>query len=339
MIIDRYYYMQLSKEEKSIYIKLYNGAVNLEKEILPGGIFPEPETINREFTAVAADNPFLYYFNQSVLSVKQSGFGTSLVPQYFCTRQQIDTYNARIEKIVNKIMSDLHLSEASEAEKVRRIHDYFCRNISYDKEAVNGGRFNRLVASHSIIGVFAKQKAVCEGISKAFKLVLNTAGIKCIVVSGLGGSEKAPHSWNIVKIDGKPYHIDVTWDLANTKGNYINFNYYNLTDDDICRDHFDFHNMPICNYSNENYFVKNRLEFYKQSQIFRYIQKSLKKRKTDFYFRYRGNESIEEILQGTIQFASQILPQYGIQGKINGTFRKAQKTGRITVAITDTSVL
>ncbi len=155
----------------------------------------------------------------------------------------------------------------------------------------------------------------------------------------MGGSEKSPHSWNVVKIDGKPYHIDATWNLANTKGNYINYDYYNLTDDDICRDHFDFHNMSVCNYSNENYFVKNRLEFYNRSQMFKYIQSSLKKRKTDFYFRYRGNESIEEILQNTIQFVLQSLPQYGIQGKINSSFRKSQKSGRITVAVTDTTVL
>ena len=65
----------------------------------------------------------------------------------------------------------------------------------------------RVVLSHNIVGVFAKQKAQCEGIAKAVKVLLNAVDIKCIVATGNanGNGQNGPHAWNIVNIEGSPY--------------------------------------------------------------------------------------------------------------------------------------
>ncbi|MCD8148208.1 MAG: hypothetical protein LUE92_01300 [Clostridiales bacterium] len=335
MITDRYYYMQLAEPEKRIYQTLYKGVVGLEKEISLGMVSAPMEMIDRVFHAVTADNPFLYYFNQSVLDMKQSPFETILMPQYFYDRERIETYNERIENIVNQFMHDWKLAEVSESEKVRRVHDYFCQNISYDTEALSTNQFHRLVAAHSIIGVFARKRAVCEGVAKAVKLILNTAGVKCIVVDGLGGLEEGKHAWNMVKIDGASYHLDLTWDLANTRGNHINYDYYNLTDADILRDHSDFDGVPVCCAERENYFVKNGLEFQNRRQLDRYIQRGLARKQTDFYFRYRGKEDIEWLLQEEAHFLQTELPKHGMQGRISSTMKQSQGTGRIKITLID----
>lgn len=48
----------------------------------------------------------------------------------------------------------------------------------------------RVVLSHNIVGVFAKQKAKCEGIAKAVKVLLNAVDIKCIVAIGMIGCKR-----------------------------------------------------------------------------------------------------------------------------------------------------
>ncbi|MCD8119294.1 MAG: hypothetical protein LUE29_07440 [Lachnospiraceae bacterium] len=331
MIADRYYYMQLSESDRKVYQALYKGVLNLKREIRLDGVCLPMESVHAVFRAVTNDNPFLYYFNQSLLEVRQSEYETILEPQYFCTREQIKIYNSRIEAIVNQMMSELCLAECSEPERLRRVHDYFCENFEYDTESLGTGNYNRQIAAHSIIGVFAKGRAVCEGISKAVKLVLNTAGIKCIVVDGLGGTEEGEHSWNIIKINGKPYHLDMTWDLANSKEGRTNYDYYNLTDADISRDHSNFAGVPNCISTEENYFVKNHLEFYDQTQLYEYIRYGLSRAQKDYYFRYREKESIEQIVYDVVHYLQAELPRQGFCGTLRSSMKKSQGTGRVTV--------
>ncbi len=334
MIADRYYYSRLSDTEKKIYQTLYRGVVKLEKEINVPILIPEKDSVQRVFDAITADNPFLYYFNQSVMDIKTSVLGTSFLPQYFCNQDQIDTYNSRISAIVNQVMDELHLSEASDSEKVLRVHDYFCMNIQYDYEALQTSQMNRLIAAHSIIGVFAKQKAVCEGISKAFKLVLNAANVKCIVVDGYeskGQQSYNPQAWNIVKIYGMAYHKDLTWDVANTKNGLINYDHYNLTDEAIRKDHTGFSGVPECNSVVEDYFKKYKLEFSNYRRLQHFITAGLSRGQIDFYFRYTGRDRIERVMQEAIEHVAKEAPKYDMTGKIKSCMCEEQSTGRLTL--------
>lgn len=55
--------------------------------------------------------------------------------------------------------------------------------------------------------------AVCEGYAKTYALLLNTAGIDAYVVGGKNTNPDSDgHAWNIVKLNGTYYHVDVTWD-------------------------------------------------------------------------------------------------------------------------------
>ena len=254
MIGDRYYYNRLSDSEKNIYVALYKGIISLEKEIQFSKILPKEE-IRNVFLAISKDNPHLYYFNQTHMDIHTTPYGSVLLPQYFCDRNQIEIYNKRIELCVTEIVSSLDLLNCTEFEKVKRLHDYFCLKVVYDHEALNTSKVNRLVAAHSIIGVFAKQRAVCEGIAKAFKFILNAVNVACIIVDGKADLYKdGGHSWNIVNIEGKPYQMDVTWDVANTKNNFINYDYFCLTDNEIAKDHFDFMCVPKCVCDKKSYF-------------------------------------------------------------------------------------
>lgn len=54
-----------------------------------------------------------------------------------------------------------------------------------------------------------------------------------------GSSKGETHAWNVVRIDGAYYHLDPTWDdpVGQTGFDFISYAYFNLTDEEIRRDH------------------------------------------------------------------------------------------------------
>ena len=101
--------------------------------------------------------------------------------------------------------------------------------------------------------------ATCGGIASATKMLLNMLDIKCIVAVGTDCRENVPHAWNIVKIDGQAYHLDVTWDMCVSQADGLRYDYFNLTDREIRKDHTWNLKYPTCDSERHNYFLQNSL--------------------------------------------------------------------------------
>lgn len=237
MIVDRYYYHQLNKQDQAVYCAFYDGVMD-HQDIIPipvRGDFLQ-ETFERIFEAMTKDNPLIYYLNQSACSIASDMFGhIAICPQYFFSKEKVREYNRKIEKVVNELAGQLQLLECSDYEKELRIHDWICQNIEYDYEGADKSKVSRVIASHNILGVFAYHKAQCEGIAKAVKVLLNAVDVKCIVVLGraVKSGKCVPHAWNIVSIDGETYQLDVTWDMGASTKCKIAYTYFNMSDETI----------------------------------------------------------------------------------------------------------
>jgi len=150
---------------------------------------------------------------------------------------QIKEYYSKAKSIISKIIKP----GMTDLQKEKAVHDYIVNNTRYDKINYNKGTVPD--KSYSPYGVLIKGTAICEGYAKATALLLNMAGIESMVVSGGG------HAWNIVKIDGKYYHLDTTWDdpVSSSGENILRYDYFNLSDEEIGKDHFwDKGNCPAC---------------------------------------------------------------------------------------------
>ena len=263
MIVDRYYYHQLNKQEQEVYKAFYDG-VMAHEEIIPIPVrckFSQ-ESFERIFMAMTRDNPLIYFLNQSACSTASDMFGhLAFCPQYFFSKEKVKEYNRKIEKVVNELAGQLRLLECSDYEKEIRIHDWICQNIEYDYEGTDKSKLSRVIASHNILGVFAHHKAQCEGIAKAVKVLLNAVDVKCIVVTGdaVKNGESVPHAWNIVNIDGEPYQLDVTWDIGalGKEKQRIAYDYFNLTDELMGQNHKADSELPACIAKTANSYVQN----------------------------------------------------------------------------------
>lgn len=125
------------------------------------------------------------------------------------------TYDSLIEtkSIVEDIASKA-IQQGEDIPKILFIYRYIGKKVKYDyKMAEYKGTQRRKRDWNSIYNVLVKQKGVCSSIATTFRILMEAIGIESQVVSS------DTHEWNVVKINGLWYHLDLTWDLNNIKSN------------------------------------------------------------------------------------------------------------------------
>ena len=94
----------------------------------------------------------------------------------------------------------------SDVDKVMAVHDYLVDHIEYADSHIVRRAYGALI----------EKKAVCQGYAQAFQKILSNLNIEGHTVIGynIAAEPEKPvlHEWNRVKLDGKWYYIDLTWD-------------------------------------------------------------------------------------------------------------------------------
>lgn len=111
---------------------------------------------------------------------------------------------------------------------------------------------------------------------------------------------KYRHTWNIVRINGQYYHLDATFD--NTLGKNedgltsIRYDYFNLDDKNIFRDHEPLiAPAPPCPDGNHFYYREKKLSFTKLEDVYKRALQAAKKGR-EFTFHWRGGYLTREVL-------------------------------------------
>lgn len=139
--------------------------------------------------------------------------------------EEIDSFMQR-EALAKKVKSLAEACRASNPETdyaaALWMHDWLIQNADYDTS----------YTEYEPEGVLLRDKGVCQSYSLAYLLLLNQLDIECQYVV----SASMNHSWNLVKLNGKWYHVDVTWDDPQG-GGMENHAYFCLSDAYMKRDH------------------------------------------------------------------------------------------------------
>ncbi len=123
----------------------------------------------------------------------------------------------------------------SDYEKVVAVNDYLCDSVYYPPTEPYAP------ITHTAYGALKDGCAVCEGYACAAKLLLNGMGVECDIEVGdcLNGGG---HAWNLVKLDGDWYQLDVTWN----DGSSARTDYFLVTDDFMKQSRkWDENNYPV----------------------------------------------------------------------------------------------
>lgn len=291
----RHYRKCLSKVEQNAYDCLERGFLKKERVITLNNV--TVDQVNKIYNIFRYDVPLVFFVKNLTFRYSLASSFVEVRPNYRFDEQKIDdTFLAllvKIESIKNSCNS------LSDLQKELLIHDFFCGKDYYDLSFKD--------SSFECVGPLLFGKGVCEGIAKAGKLLFDFVGINSIVVSGnstsefnAGGSNNS-HAWNMVEIDGKFYHLDITFDMTVKDNNCIRYDYFNLTNDEVLIDHsYQVNDFPNCCAVGSFYFRKGMV-FNSIDQFYQYLLRMIQGRQrivvVQFSKSLKGIISSQKVLQ------------------------------------------
>lgn len=230
---NRYYYNNLSEPSKAIYDAIVN---NIEK--LKNG----NETINIDYdfntllnngngqdelndyyddaiNAINLDVPNLFYldFSKMYLNIERtsslfstkyklfinSGKYENYFTNQFNSSSQVEVAVSQVDAAKNQVKT---VMTGSNYNKAKALHDWLIEYMYYDSSSGQKA---------TVYGALIEKKGVCESYARTYKYVLDELGIENILVTGTATNSNGiteDHMWNYVKLDGKWYAVDATWD-------------------------------------------------------------------------------------------------------------------------------
>lgn len=268
-----FYYNTLTDEQKKIYASISNAVKNIKNKakVIDYNYIDDSTTMIDTKIAIQnffLDHPEVFYVKNeyTVSTIDLLNSKRIEVELNYNIENEIEL-NAQINNI-NDVLDQIisNTKNMNEFDTELYIHDQICGMSTYYK-------YNNIndvpEECHSIYGCLISKKAVCDGLSKAFMLALNKAGIESIIVTG--NLQDQAHAWNMVKLDDEWYHVDITSNKSiKSDGNEkIIHSYFNITDTQIkTTNSLDMEGkLPIANSIKYNYYIQTD-KFIKYSDNF-----------------------------------------------------------------------
>lgn len=151
--------------------------------------FPELMQIDNTVTST-------YYTDRT------TGFVTSYDLPLVLTKQQYDKQYAQVREIIERLVAETQ--GMNDWEKEKYVFDYITQTCTYSMDGTY---------AYTPYGTLVDQVAKCDGISLAMKWIMEEMGITCLCISGDPTVTEVGHAWNMIKLDGQYYCVDVTMDV------------------------------------------------------------------------------------------------------------------------------
>lgn len=242
----------LTAAEKDVYNAILFAIKHGKTEFLVSNKVDMQIVSNLVKIVLAENSEYFYYDN---CEINYSGIGHKRIVKLtkwlspLSVRLYVDKFNAESQRIIDNVVK----SGMSKMQKILAIHNYLVENVTYFG-GING--INGYQHYHTAYGAIVDTSAVCEGIAAAFCHLLSVVGIESTIVNGTTQEARDyGHTWNILKVDGKCYHFDVTWNLKNKDdSSFPCLDYFALKDSDLIKRNWNRRLYPLCNDDDMNFF-------------------------------------------------------------------------------------
>ncbi len=135
--------------------------------------------------------------------------------------------DAAILDMASAVLDEVLTPDMTDCERERAIYQWVTGHAVYDQDHYDKlGRMDP--DSYNPYGLLKNGKAVCLGFATTFQLLMDMADVECVTVVGASRGSTADHAWNMVRLDGKWYCADPTWDVQEGPEQW---SYFNVTSD------------------------------------------------------------------------------------------------------------
>lgn len=299
---DRVYYSMLDSYEKIAYELIYKALIHHQDtcNISRAGL-----TSSRAFEIfdyVINESPELFWANDG----KIRSYGYNLELFYTNTVDEANSRFLLLEKTGNSVAAAAENTKDL-YEKVKYIHDWIVDKAEYSYD---------ISESRDMAGtddIIIDGKGLCTAYARTFAYLCHKSGIECVMVNGRAdnGSGYGDHSWNLLKLDGKWYAMDVTWDDPIYSGGYKPteedkvYTYFCVPDSEIGKDHIlnDLYKFSklACVSSDYTYASRNGIpEFSSVEAAFNYLRENVDNN-------YYNGKKKTEIGCATLEMANELI--------------------------------
>ena len=154
------------------------------------------DTATQQYRDLLNSRPDLFYVSSGFRYYYNGGTMTKIVPTYLYPAADIPAMKKAFNKEANRIIKFASAATTTLG-KLMLVNDYFCTHYQYDRNYEIYDAYN----------LFTKKIGVCQAYMLGYRHIMNKLGISNKTVT----STDMNHTWNVVRVSGKWYHIDVTW--------------------------------------------------------------------------------------------------------------------------------
>ena len=228
----------LNAEEQTVYntlkaeIEKIASGQRKDTKIKTTGVLGSQASADKVWHALLSDLPYELYWHDKVIGInyaytlaadntpfKDVTFSFA-VAQEFRGKDMTTTNIPNVPAAVQTARSVVAANASkSDHDKLQAYRQYICDQVSYNYAAARGEYANGYGNPWQLLWVFdgdSTTNVVCEGYAKSFKYLCDlteesngwTGDVETINVTGTMGTEN--HMWNIVRIGGGNYLVDVT---------------------------------------------------------------------------------------------------------------------------------
>lgn len=324
--MEPYYYTRMNKLQQSAYYDMKAGL----RSMAP--LFTVPKLENRElgdlFFRLRLDCPDIFYASGFHYRFYPESNKVEMIPEYLFDKAKITEHQKALESRIAKLVRPAQ--NMTEWEKELYIHDFICSSVRYDKL--------KKAYSHEIIGPLGQGVGVCEGIAKTVKVLCDALGIWCMIAVSEANPEKSikyRHAWNVVRIGGTYYHLDATFDNTLGDRDAVRYDYFNLDDTRLFRDHESvMYKTPSCTDNGSSYYITKKLSFTKIEDVEKRAIQAAKKNKM-LTFHWRGGYLTREKLSELLQMLEHTAQEKGKYARIHVNMAQAVLSVRFAEEVTD----
>ena len=259
--MEQYYYNHMNKAQQAAYHSILSGVKNLADEFQIPAL--EGQELYNVFFQMRLDHPEIFWVSSYKYRYYKDSPNLIFIPEYLFDKKKICEHQKAMTARVEKLIRPAQ--KLSEWEKEKYVHDFICENIRYDKLKKS--------YSHEIIGPLGQGVGVCEGIAKAVKVLLDALGV-----------------WCVIAICGN-----------NPETSEIRYDYFNLDDSQIFRDHEPLiAPAPHCGDHEHFYYKEKKLSFTKKEDVYKRSLQAAKKGRV-LIFHWRGGYLTKEVLKELLE--------------------------------------
>ena len=170
-------------------------------------------------TGIPDEGDYLRY-QYGGYGMSASGYISAMTMTFAVTYYTDAAQESAVDAAVETALSSLNLSGKTAYERVRAVHDYVLKHVTYDETNLNNASYKLKYTAYAAL---INGTSVCQGYAVLTYRLMLAAGIDCRVITGGAdnGSGYEDHAWNIVRLGGYYYYLDTTWDDGTSSEKYF----------------------------------------------------------------------------------------------------------------------